>query len=218
MKKSIIAASVASLAVAALPIAGVFAADGGQFTDTLHVTVQGGCTIEDSQADPSGSVKPGTYSDTDFPAVTIAAGTVGYINADSTGAVDSTRGKSFKIMCNEESTTPGAKAWQVKVEGSNLTATGATPIAPGNTYSGNVSAWGIKSNAQGNNADYATSFQNPFAAYKGVATAGTEELFLQADLMDSAVTFNPSYEVYVSPSQEQGAYTGTAIYRVYLPD
>ena len=56
MKKSIIAASAASLAVAALPIAGVFAANGGQFTDTLNVNVQGGCTIEDSTATPGGAV------------------------------------------------------------------------------------------------------------------------------------------------------------------
>ncbi len=218
MKKLAIAG--ASVALAAMPVVGVFAATGQSFTDTLNVSVAGGCTIEDSTATSGGAVEPGTYSDTNFATVSIPAGNVGYINADSTGTVDSTRGKSFKIMCNETPAQGGEEYWQVKITGSDLVSTTDSndTIAPGAATSGDTSGWAVKSNASGNNADYSTSFSNPFAAYTAVTTAGTEQLFLQADVLDSAVTFNPSYRVYVAPSQEEGLYTGTALYTVYLPD
>lgn len=61
MKKSIVAASVASVALAAMPIVGVFAAN--EASDELTVTVIGGCNVGTSRTKPTavdfGSIAPG---------------------------------------------------------------------------------------------------------------------------------------------------------------
>ena len=206
MKKSIIAASAASLAVAALPIAGVFAATGNSFTDTLTVGVQGGCTMENAKTeDPDDPVAPGTYVDRTF-SDTIAAGTVGYLNANGSGVVDPTS-RAFTVACNTTGTT-GHDTWNVTISAGNLTS-GDNTIAPGSTFTGDTSAWGIKSNADG------TTTANPYGAdYTGYTAANST--FLSAAISNK-VTFNPSYKIYVAPDQAVGDYTGVVTYTVTLP-
>ena len=210
MKKSIIAASAASLAVAALPIAGVFAATGNSFTDTLTVGVQGGCTMEDAETtDPDDPADPGTYVDRTF-SDTIAAGTVGYLNADGSGVVDPTS-RAFTVACNTAGTT-GHDTWNVTISAGNLAVTGDESnryIEPGSSFTGNKSAWGILSNASG------TTTANPYGAdYTGYTAANST--FLSAAI-ENKVTFNPSYKVYVAPNQAVGDYTGVVTYTVTLP-
>lgn len=206
MKKSIIAASAASLAVAAMPIVGVFAASGSSFTDTLTVGVQGGCTIENAEIlDPTDPADPGTYADRTF-SDTIAAGTVGYLNADATGAV-SPSSESFTVTCNTEHGTTG-DAWSVTVSAGNLES-GANTIAPGSATSGDTSAWALKSNVGGTDAADAT---DNYASYTGFSNT----TLLTANI-GKEVTFNPSYRVFVAPGQAVGNYTGTVTYTVVLP-
>jgi hypothetical protein len=58
MKKALIAGA-ASVALAAMPVVGAFAATSNSFTDTLNVTVNGGCTLEETGG------TTGDYSHTD---------------------------------------------------------------------------------------------------------------------------------------------------------
>ena len=201
MKKSIIAASAASLAVAALPVVGVFAATPNSFTDTLTVTVQGGCTLENSTA-----TAVGVYdnNDRDFSA-TISAGTVGYLNASSDGATPGTSEGSISVKCND---TSAGKTWTVSADVTNLT-DGTNTIAGGIATSGATSAWAIKSNATN-----VAAANDPFASY--AAAADTAAFLSAAANQAAATTFNPSYRVYVSPNQPAGEYEGSVVYEVQL--
>ncbi len=193
MKKLAIAG--ASVALAALPVVGVFAATSGQFTDTLRVTIESGCTLENSTQASAGDY---SVSDREFSA-TIGAGTVGYLNADNTGAATTTEG-TVSIACN---TNAQADTYTVAVAIDGLTYSGTT-IAGGNYDNGDTSGWAIKSNASG-----ATS--NPFASY----TAASSTTFLTGNA-STAVTFNPSYKVYVAPNQAPGTYVGHAVYTITM--
>ncbi len=202
MKKLAIAG--ASAVLAALPVVGVFAATSSSFTDTLTVTVPGGCTLEDNSAQ-----NPGTYADRSFSA-SVPAGTVGYLNDDGEGTQT---GTTMKIQCNQSTGT-----WTVTAVAStgalagSGTAAGET-IAPGagTITSGNTSGWSIQSNASG-----ATT--NPYASYKAyeVDSGETYSTFLTGSASATNVTFNPSYRVYVSPSQKPGNYEGTVTYTVAM--
>ena len=213
MKKSLIAgAGVSALAFAALPFAGVFAAGtSSSFTDTLTVGVASGCTLENSRQgtdQTSGQPNTGDYtvSDRSFTAQ-IAAGTVGYLNADNTGAATTTEG-TVSIQCN---TTAASDAYTVTVTVDGLTDSGTSEtIAGGNYDSGATSGWAIKSNASG-----ATT--NSFANYTAAPTAETNSraTFLTGDA-SATVTFNPSYKVYIAPDQEPGTYVGHAVYSIAM--
>ena len=200
MKKSIIAgAGVEALGFAALPFAGVFAATSSSFTDTLTVGVAGGCTLENSNQSAAGDY---SVSDRSFTN-NIAAGTVGYLNADTTGAASTTSG-TVTISCN---TQDESKTWKVSLDVTDLAA-GSNSITGGAQTSGATSGWAIKSNATG------TTTANPFGS--AYTAAADTETFLSATA-NNTVTFNPSYQVYVGPNQAPGTYTGTAVYQVTLP-
>ena len=203
MKKSLIAtAGVAAFAVAAVPAA-VFAADPTptSFTDSLSVTIQGGCTIE--TAGTSGS---GTYQNRSF-SKTIATGTVDYLNDDGTGQLS---GDQLTVTCNG---ADASKAWTVTVTPpTSGTLKGTTDssktIAPGADTEGATSGWAIKSNASGG-----TFSVNPFANYTQAPTAATA--FLKGSLAQGGSgSFNPSYQVYVGPTQAPETYIGDVVYTV----
>ena len=202
MKKSIIAgAGVAALGFAALPFAGVFAATSSSFTDTLTVGVAGGCTLENSTQSGAGDY---TKSDRSFTA-DIATGTVGYLNANATGAAATDKG-TVTVSCNTDAST---STWQVSLDITDLSnGTAADDITGGAQTSGATSGWAIKSNATG------TTTANPFGS--AYTAAADTTIFLSATA-NNTVTFNPSYQVYVGPNQAPGTYTGTAVYEVTLP-
>ena len=198
MKKALIAGA-ASVALAAMPVVGAFAATSSSFTDSLKVNVEGGCTLQNSQ-DAS---TPGIYtnSDREFTA-DIAAGNVGYLNGTASGP--STDEGSVTVTCNTGSTDE--TVWTVSVEITGLTANGVTIPGGAATAGAATSSWAIQSNANG------TTASNPFSAYAAAAN-GT---FLTAKA-NSAVTFNPSYRVYIAADQTPGEYTGSAKYTIELP-
>ena len=219
MKKSLIVTGGASLAFAAMPIVGAFAATSTSFTDTLTVTVPGGCTLEDATADNSNNppfVAPGTYTDRAFSA-TIPTGTYKELGNGFNGQT----GKTMRIACNVSSGN-----WTITAQASSGALAGKTgaavghSIAPGVATDGNTSAWAIKSNAS-----TGTGTANPYSAYKAYAvdtdtdgdTENDASVFLTGGA-DAAtpVTFNPSYRVYVSPTQEPGDYEGTVTYTIAM--
>lgn len=223
MKKSIIAAGASAAALAAMPIVGVFAASPNSFQDTLRVAVQGGCTIEDSEtAATQNPAAPGTYVDRIFPAEetpgtpvykSIAAGTVGYLNANDSGVVDSSA-RSFTVACNTADTSEIA-SWSVIVSAEALSDGNSHTINPGATYSGATSAYGIQSNAT--IIGTGTTTADPYASYTYVTPASGDNIFLSA-ANGVKVKFNPSYKVYIAPDQATGNYQGTVTYTISLPD
>lgn len=124
MKKKLIAAGAASLAVAAMPVVGVFAATGTVVTDTVEVTINSACTIDSTNATNS-------YS---------ATMTNGQLKSDFGST-------TMSISCND------AAGWHVTAVGSgadatdktamNATADG-TDIATGTATSGAASNWAMK--------------------------------------------------------------------------
>ena len=199
MKKLVIAG--ASVALAAMPVLGAFAATSSSFTDTLTVGVASGCTLENSNQSAAGDY---SVSDRSFTK-DIATGTVCYLNADTTGAATTTAG-TVTVSCN---TQDQAKTWKVSLDVTDLSnGTAAQDITGGAQTSGATSGWAIKSNATG------TTTANPFGS--AYTAAADTEIFLSATA-NNTVTFNPSYQVYVGPNQAPGTYTGTAVYEVTLP-
>lgn len=203
MKKKLIAASAASLAVAAMPMVGVFAKTGSlEFTDNLSVTVNAGCTLE------NGGTTDGTFVDRSF-AKNIAVGNFAVLESNGTAVNDNA---AMTVKCN---TTSGTVTVSYSVNAganTNLTATGGT-IAAGAVVAGPNSGWAIKSNA-------ANTSTNPFAGEgESVADAGyyvapttATGTFLTSTASAQGTTFNPSYRVYVAQGQAVGTYTGTVTY------
>lgn len=194
MKKLAIAG--ASAVLAALPVVGAFAATNTSFTDTLTVGVAGGCTLEKT----GGTAGDYTTNDRTFSA-NIAAGNVGYLNA--TDGQTPPSGSHITVSCNSST---AATAYTVSVAVDGLTDTTAGTIAGGDATSGATSAWAIQSNATG-----VEDANNPFKSY----AAATSTTFLTANAANT-VTFNPSYRVYVAPTQASGSYTGHAVYTINL--
>lgn len=198
MKKSLVAMGAASLALAAMPVVGAFAATSTQFTDTLTVSVEGGCTLENSTQANAGDY---SVSDRSFSA-TIAAGTVGYLNATN-ATTPSTSAGTVSIECNTDAQTSGFTV-AVAVDGLTDSAISET-IAGGAYLNGATSGWAIKSNATG------SPTSDPFANY----TAAASTTFITGNASQT-VTFNPSYQVYIAPDQAPGTYVGHAVYTINM--
>lgn len=144
MKKSMIAGTgIAALAMAALPFAGVFAA---QTTDHITLTVQSGCTLASSRADNSvvnvslGDVTPGTAS------AEVQSGT----------AITTTCNDAFTVSA----TTTG-------LAGSG-TAAGET--IPAGNAAGPASSLGTKIAVTGTGVAAASAFDNQFGTIGTTAT------------------------------------------------
>lgn len=204
MKKALIAGA-ASVALAAMPVVGAFAATSSSFTDSLTVDVKGGCTLTNSTKDTT----PGTYNGDRSFTGEAQPGNVIYLNASGTdGATPGTGEGTIAIGCN---TSDSTKSWVVAVSVEGLTIEGTeTTIGGGANKSGDTSGWAIKSNASLSTGSFAA---DPFSEY--AAAANTAE-FLKATA-DKTGTFNPSYQVYVKPGQTPGVYKGKAIYSITLP-
>ncbi|MBQ3453088.1 hypothetical protein IJG28_02770 [Candidatus Saccharibacteria bacterium] len=188
MKKLAIAS--ASVALAAMPVVGVFAVTGStEFTDNLSVTVNSGCTLE------NGGNTDGTYVDRSF-SKNIAVGNSAVL--DGSAATDTA---AITIKCNTTSgTVTVTSAGSTTLVG---TSSADNTIATGAATSGSTSNWAIKSNASNTSSD-------PYAAYK----AHVPGTFLTATASASGTTFNPSYQVYVAQGQAPDTYTGSVTYTV----
>ncbi len=198
MKKSLIAAAGATLAVAAMPAVGVFAATSGSFIDTLTVTVNGGCTMESS------ATAAGVYADRSFSG-SVDAGTAIELNGGTTQT-----GATMTISCNATGT-----AWKVTAVADGLTGSGDAAnasIEPGAVTTGDTSGWAIKSHATGASSN---PYEN-YKAYEEDSQGAHYTTFLTGTTGGTAATFNPSYQVYASPTQKPGNYGGTVVYTIGL--
>ena len=141
MKKSIIAAGAASVALAAMPIVGAFALT--SVTDTINATVGAGCTISDS-----------TGHTVD---ITVAPG----------ATATSTAAESITVVCNSNNwhvTAVGAGATGTATS----LYSGENAIATGTATSGETSNWAFKI-ASATNAAISDGY-NTFIAVPATAT------------------------------------------------
>ena len=200
MKKLAIAG--ASAVIAALPVAGVFAATSNSFTDTLNVTVSSGCTLEKE----GGTLGDYSSSDRSFSA-SIATGNTGYLNDNGSGTLS---GAQTNVTCNVSSGN-WTVTYMVNASGSPAASASTNLVGPsanipaGTATSGATSAWRIKSNATGTTS-------NSFEDYTAPQGSGT--FIVGAASTSATMTFNPSYEVYVGTAQAPGLYTGTVTYTI----
>ena len=188
MKKSIIAAGAASVALAAMPVVGVFAAQQATVTDTVNLTVSKTCMMEANAA-------TGSYN--------LSTSTVAHEYAAVTGT-------PMTITCNAQS------GWNITASASALTADGTDQTIPFGAYSTTgESVWSVslaKSGNDTNNATIAAGFDD----YSATAAADTVVVSANGETgakkAVSGLVITPSYKAYGAAHQAAGTYSGTIVY------
>lgn len=206
MKKSLIAAGAASLALAAMPVVGALAQDGTlSRTDTVKVTVDSACSLATSNT-----------SDAEYTA-TIANG--GHKGGETEGTDTGIAGSTFTITCND---TGG---WKLNAVGAG-TATGnvtkmdastnndSDDIATGTTLDGSVSNWAFKI-AKGGSDAANTTITTGYDAYSAVPSSATK--IAQGTSTAGNATISTTYGVGISSTQSAGTYTGKVTYTLAHP-
>ena len=186
MKKLLIAgAGLSTLAIAALPAAGVFAASVSSVEDTVKLTIDSNCQMS-----------------ADSATNTIDLGSSGG------GAYSEKAGSTMTITCN----TP--TGWNIKASATALTVSGNNALTiPFGAYSTSSSVWSAKIALGGNNTTNATVADN-WSDYSatGTATGGTIVVSNVANTAVSGLTVTPSYKAYAASDQPAGTYQGTITY------
>ena len=202
MKKSLIAAGAASIAVAAMPIVGVFAADGDlSQTDIVKVTVDSACSLA-------------TSGSTLDPASTYTA------TIENGQANTNISGSTFTVTCND---TGG---WDLNAIGAG-TATGnvakmdASTNVDGDdiatadgTPTGSASSWAFKI-AKGGTDQGNITITTGYDGFKAVPTASTKIATGTSTAGNSTIT--ATYGVGISATQSAGVYTGRVTYTLAHP-
>ena len=188
MKKSIIAAGAASVALAAMPIVGAFAATTTGVKDEINAVVNPGCTI----------TRSGKTAETDFldtAQLEVIAG----------GAEDTKSTTLVNVSCSD----PG---WSVRIAPTvaneiNLTS-GGNSITPGT--SGTASYWAYKVDTKIGNGNTATG------TYYALTAQGADVITAESTTTAAAKTgeFTPGYKVFAATSQASGTYTGGVTYTI----
>ena len=219
MKKSIIATGAASLALAAMPVVGVFAAPtpAGTVTDTLNVNIPAGCTIvNNTGALPTDGSNPAL---TNEYTVTMQNGELREgIGAAADATTAGTTDNSIDVSCNTGAGAGAEAAWKLTAVGAGTAghttelynASATDQIVTGEATSGATSNWAFKV-AKGTAATYATGYSD---AYKAVP-ATEADIVTGSGSMENAFTM--TYRVYIDQTQDTGTYTGAVKYTLYNP-
>lgn len=211
MKKSIIAAGAASVALAAMPVVGVFATpDTSVITDNISVKLDSTCSL--TRAGASGT--DGTW--TPGSPATTAAGTYSVASMDA-GSTANLGTSTFTVVCND--TTAGHN---LKVQATGLTGAtageyidydGTSAVAAG------TSSWNITiSDVDG----FGTGDAGTVKPAEGLLDVtynnhtGSAYLYGSASATSknpvSAATFKAAYNVGTTTTQAADTYTGSAVY------
>lgn len=191
MKKSLTTAGAASLVVAAMPIVGVFAADGNKtITDTIKVTIDSACSVTSDKTD-------NTYA-------------VDMTNSQLNSNIGST---VMNVKCND------AHGWKVTAVGSGSGATvdvldaakDGADIATGTATSGAASNWAFKVAGDSTVAAYKNFAAIPTTAAK-VAEGSV------ATDMTAGTNITTTYQVWISATQQADTYTGQVTYTLLHPN
>lgn len=210
MKKKILAAGLASAAIAAMPVVGVFAEP--QVSDTVVVTVSASCTLS-STAGGSGSQSGNnnTYSEN------MEVGTLKYTGGtgEEAGFGSATGATEIGIKCND------LGGWRLDATGTSsetageenlMIATGTgTNIATSTTTGGsNPSSWAFKVTGD---SGVIVSGKDSFHAVPG----STAETVATKSTHQGTATVKTGYQVWIGNNQEADTYTGQVTYTLYNP-
>lgn len=216
MKKLAIAS--ASMALAAMPMVGVFAVDGPvSVTDNVTVVINESCTFQataNSQAvNPSTGANPTIARNFSKPAT---LGALVYLAGDPTGDTGSTDANPITIqgVCNSgESGSTKQGTWTISALGaseakmvkSGSDASDTDNIPTNLNTSGTASGWSMMIESAGANTDFSTYHAVP---------SGTAAPVANGTANGTAFSFQPKYRVYVGTAQASGTYTGTVTYTI----
>lgn len=206
MKKSLIAASASAVALAAMPIVGVFATTNQAITDQVQITVSPVCAMRTGGTAASPTTAGATLSKT------VNGGTL--VGGDNPTTPWDGTPSTFTITCND---TGG---WKITAQGVTGTAADATPqtvmkasnatstdIVTGTETSGNTSNWAFK--VTGDTASGYTTFSEVPGSTPAVVATSADPVY------ESTVTAN--YRAWVSTIQEADTYTGYVKYVLTAP-
>lgn len=217
MKKLAIAG--ASMALAAMPVIGVFADTNVAITDQIQVTVQDSCAMTAAASGGQAGDTGGTYS------ATVPVGTLitpdsgeGNVNWGNTSVA-----KTYTFSCNN------VGGWQVSAQGMSGTSTEATTqtsmvgntagsdaIATGTATSGATSNWAFKITPSENASSLVQSTYSNWSAVPG----SSNNVIIKSDNNNKPIsnaTFTPSYRVWVSTTQDADTYNGYVKYVLTAP-
>lgn len=219
MKKIAIAAS--SVALAAMPVVGVFAAvdDVTKSTDTLNVTVNNTCTITSTYDDAAGDGAWGTPSSSTVGSGTAAehieetnTWTVAMNNSDSKTSPVHT----MAIFCNN------TKGWDLSAQNAANLSTGTDTIAyTTSAAKGVIEGYYVNVAATAGSDEGATvSTTNVSNGKMGNLSANAGSIYSKAVTTGegahsgstSTASLDVSYTVATIDTTEAGTYTGTVVY------
>lgn len=210
MKKSIIAAGAASIALAALPMAGVFAA-AEAVTDNLTATVNSTCSLTRTGAGATTGDNKGAWtSGSETYTISLDAGSTGNMGTST-----------FTIVCNDQENghyltvaTTGLSAGNDQSEAAQGAAINYSNKAVSNT----ASSWNISVEAVSGTGTAQMPTFNSGAVDGGILqmTSGSVDLYGSAasknTTMLNGAKFTATYNIGVKTEQPSGTYKGTAVY------
>ena len=185
MKKSIIAAGAASVALAAMPVLGVFADDDRSVADTINVTIQASCTFS-----AGGDNVAYSYSGTN------ADGTVSPVN-------NSSNVHTFTVFCNNNSGYKVSATATALNQNPAISDNFAYVNDPSTSFTGVDGAW---------NATIATSAAALTAAQLPDGGSATDIISNAGASATGGETFTATYTAYIGTETPAGTYTGTIAY------
>ena len=203
MKKSIIAAGAASVALAAMPIVGAFAASNQSIVDNINLTVSKGCTITDPTTPRTVTMD------------SIVAG----------GSATTKNGAGIALVCNATNWSVSAQGTYAPdgVTGAVATALNkvvsnavAATIATGSDFTGTSSAWGFKVSVS-QSGETPTPDGNITTNYDDYTAVPSSATPIVSGLKTTA-TITPSYKAIAASAQEPGDYSGQVTYTIAVTD
>lgn len=216
MKKSIIATGAASLALAAMPVVGVFAepdAGSPSVVDNVTVVINESCTFQ-AKSGTDTVVNPTDGSITRNFSKNATLGSTVYLGDEAQGG-SGAQGTAVTIegVCNSDGGSTKTGTWTISALGSNsakMIKTGGTGagdpdnIPTGTATSGTDSAWAMK---------IVSSTTGGFGSWKEVPSASATPVH-SGTADGESFSFKPQYQVYVGTEQASGTYTGTVTYTI----
>ena len=215
MKKSIIATGAASLALAAMPVVGVFAAT-SNITDEIEITIAKECAIKTTATDPSQGIGDGTATNQKFTA-TMQNGELKVLGGSAGTGASGTASSVIDVVCNDSATSGDATSWKLTAVGGDGTtastvldaAASGTDIVTGTATSGTTSNWAMKVEGAAG-----LDIQGGFDSFRAVP--GTAAVVATGNGTKSGA-FTASYQVYIGTNQEADTYTGHVTYTLTNP-
>lgn len=232
MKKSLLAASAASLAVAAMPMAGVFAAvntvyPGESMIDHIRLTVLKTCEMDVDATAVSPATNPASYENLyDLGSSTVAHVFDGDSSADGYVAGAGVTGTAMTITCNAEGANHAA-GWNLSAIATPLEreANDAHAIPFGAFVStGADSVWSAQlAVSKTGTSTMPTDFSDYYAVTSGWTTfAGEKSATTDTVIVSGTAGYSvdglvvtPSYKAYGASTQPVGTYNGKITYTLH---